>query len=89
MYLKGSEIEFDTKIKYKGNMNKIKNLPSISYSISGKHSFYGSQFSLKNSNEFQSKRMPCGGCEYLDKEKEITVFIYIDGDKEKIILTRE
>jgi hypothetical protein len=89
MYLKGTEIEVDTKIIYKGNVNKIKNLPFISYSIYGNHGFYGSQFSYNNSNEFQSKRMSCGGCKYLDKEREVTVVLYIDGNQENLILTRE
>ena len=90
MFLIGTEIEYETKIKYNGNDAKLKNLPSLYYSITDKNGELAGKFSLKNSNVFQSERMKCLGCTYLDKKKEIT-FIIGEGEdyEESLILKKE
>lgn len=90
MYLIGTEIEYETKIRYKGNNIKLKNLPSLYYSITDKDGNLVGTFSLKNSNVFQSERMECFGCKYLDKKKEVTFVIGEWQDyEESLILKRE
>jgi hypothetical protein len=46
----------------------LKNLPSLHYSLTDKDEELGGTFSLKNSNMFQSERMECFGCKYLDEK---------------------
>jgi hypothetical protein len=90
MYLMGSEIEYNTKIRYKGNNDKLKNLPSLHYSITDKDGELGGTFSLKDSNVFQSERIECPGCKYLDKQKEVTFIIGEREDyEESLILKKE
>ncbi|MFC0559179.1 hypothetical protein [Halalkalibacter alkalisediminis] len=90
MYLVGTEIEYDTKIRYKGNNVKLKNLSSLHYSIGDKDGYLGGTFSLKNSNVFHSGRMECYGCKYLDKKEEITFIIGEWEDyEESLTLKRE
>ena len=90
MYLVGTEIEYDIKIRYKGDNVQLKNLPSLYYSIGDNEGYLGGTFSLRNSNEFMSERMECYGCKYLDKKKEVT---FIIGEwefyKESLSLKRE
>lgn len=90
MYLVGTEIEYETKIRYKGNNVRLKNLSSVYYSIGDKDGYLGGTFSLKNSNVFHSERMECYGCKYLDKKEEITFIIGEWEDyKESLTLKRE
>ncbi len=90
MYLVGTEVEYDTKIRFKGRDLKFKNLSSLHYSISHKDGSLGGTFSLKNSNVFYSERMVCNGCKYLDKKNEITFIIGEWEDyEESLILKRE
>ncbi|MBM7583951.1 hypothetical protein JOC86_000488 [Bacillus pakistanensis] len=89
MFLIGTEIEYETKIEYKGNDDKLKNLPSLYYSITDKDIELAGIFSLKSSNVFHSERMECLGCKYLDKKKEITFIIGEWEDyEESLILKR-
>lgn len=90
MFLIGTEIDYETKIKYKGKDAKLKSLPTLYYSLIDRGVNLSGEFSLKNSNLFQSERMECLGCKYLDKEKEI-IFIIGRGEdyEESLILERE
>ncbi|TYS68133.1 hypothetical protein FZC76_10320 [Sutcliffiella horikoshii] len=91
MYLVGTEIEYETKIRYKGDNEKIKTLPTMYYSFTdkGENLGVGGVFSLKESNEFKI-RMVCDGCQYFDKKKKITFTV---GDwedyEERVVLFRE
>lgn len=93
MYLIGTEIYFETKIRYKGNDSKIKKSTSLYYSVLDKKGisvFHGDIFSLDKSNEFKSERMDCYGCKYLDSEEKITFIINEWQDNEEtLILKRE
>ncbi|MFS0639166.1 hypothetical protein AB1K84_25160 [Mesobacillus foraminis] len=90
MYLIGTEIEYETIIKYKGNDAKLITLPSLYYSITDKDVELAGTFSLKRSNVFQSERTECFGCKYLDKKKDITFIIGQWEDyEESLILKRE
>jgi len=92
MYLVDTEIEYDTKIRYKGNNEKMKNLPYLNYMITDEigNPGLGGTFSLNESNEFHSGRTECSGCTYLDKNKEVT-FIFGKWEEydEIVILKRE
>ena len=92
MYLVGTEIEYDTKIRYKGNKEKIDNLPYLHYIITDKvgNPGLGGTFSLEKSTVFQSGRTECSGCTYLDKKKEV-IFIFGKWEEyeEILILERE
>lgn len=86
MRLFGAEIEYNTSICYKGNNGEIINSTSLHYSIINKKGgTYGGTFNLTKSNEFRSKSMVCGGCNYFDKEKEVTCIIFKDYDEELIL----
>ncbi|MEB1808317.1 MAG: hypothetical protein LPK26_13675 [Bacillaceae bacterium] len=90
MYLVGTEIQIQTKINYKGHNEKIKNQPTLHYSIIDEGTNVFGTFSLKKSNVFQSEKIECGGCKFLDKKKEVT---FIIGEwehyEERITLRRE
>jgi hypothetical protein len=92
MYLVGTEIEYETNIRYKGNNEKLKKIPSMYYTLSDKEENLGvgGTFSLKESNVFKTERMECFGCKYLDKKKGIT---FIIGDwedyEEKVVINRQ
>ncbi|MEA3320705.1 MAG: hypothetical protein U9Q88_11810 [Bacillota bacterium] len=92
MYLVGTEIEYDTKIRYKGKNEKVKTLPTMYYSFTdkGENLGVGGIFSLKESNVFKVERMVCEGCHYLDKKNKITFTV---GDwedyEERVVLYRD
>lgn len=89
MYLVGTEIEIQTKISYKGDDETIKRRPTLYYSIFDEGTNVFGTFSLKNSNVYQSEKMECGGCKFLDNKKDV---IFIIGEweeyEERIILSR-
>ncbi|WP_226679954.1 hypothetical protein [Sutcliffiella horikoshii] len=92
MYLVGTEIEYETKIRYKGNNEQLKNRPSLFYTFIDKEEKLGvgGVFSLKESNVFKIERRVCDGCQYLDKKKKITLIIDDWEDyEERVVLYRQ
>ncbi|ARK32266.1 hypothetical protein [Halalkalibacter krulwichiae] len=88
LYLVGTDVDYETKITYRGEDQTIIGSPSLRYTIDDQEGGYITDtFSLNKAHLFQSKRLACYGCKYLDKKKEITVTIGEWEDyEEKIVL---
>ncbi|MGG2025016.1 hypothetical protein AB1282_04460 [Gottfriedia sp. S16(2024)] len=77
MTLVGTDILFQTTIKYKGKFDKDLIKSYSHYLISYNNGTIGGEkFLLNQSGEFHGKKRECGGCEFIDKEKEIYYEIY-------------
>ncbi|RXJ04458.1 hypothetical protein DS745_03480 [Anaerobacillus alkaliphilus] len=90
IYLVGTEVEYETKIRYKGNDNELKNIIPLRYTIGDKDGVISGNFSLKDGNVYHSERVECGGCRYKENLKETTFIIgeWLDYE-ERLILSRE
>ncbi|QKE73975.1 hypothetical protein HPK19_14670 [Arthrobacter citreus] len=89
MTLVGTDILFETTIKYKGKYDKDLAKSPSHYLIKYSHGIIGSEaFLLNKSNEFHSKKRECGGCEFLDNENEVHIEIYWKDKISTVILKR-
>lgn len=89
MTLVGTDILYQTTIKYKGKYDKALVRSNSHYLIKYNHGTIGGEtFSLNQSGEFQGKKRECGGCEFLDKEKEVYYEIYWKGKINSVVLRR-
>ncbi|WP_216831146.1 hypothetical protein [Alkalihalobacterium elongatum] len=90
MKLIGTDLNYNTKLNYKGNDTKILNTSPLYYQIVDKKGgTHGSCFNLNNEKLFQSKNISCGGCHYLDQESEVTCVIHLPNiDKEEVVILK-
>ncbi|OLO36980.1 hypothetical protein BTR23_14645 [Alkalihalophilus pseudofirmus] len=91
MNLNGTEIEYSTKITYKGKHKEMLNSSPLYYEIiSNKGGSYGGCFNLKRAHEFQSQTISCGGCHYLGQETEVKCVIrYANFQKDEILTLKK
>lgn len=88
MSLIGTEIKYETTIKYKGNYDTTLG-SNFHYLITDKHlGTIGEGFSLNKSGEYHGKKKACGGCKFLDREKEVFSEIYWKDKKNRVVLKR-
>ncbi|UPM54593.1 hypothetical protein [Gottfriedia acidiceleris] len=77
MTLVGTDILYQTNIKYKGKYDKNLIKSNSRYLISYNEGIIGGEtFLLYQSGEFHGKKRESGGCEFIDQEKEIYYEIY-------------
>ncbi|MEE6452791.1 hypothetical protein RAH41_19685 [Gottfriedia acidiceleris] len=89
MTLAGTDILYQTTIKYKGKYDKDLVKSKSHYLIKYNHGTIGGEtFLLNQSGEFHGKKRECGGCEFLDKEKEVYYEIYWKDKIDSIVLRR-
>jgi len=89
MTLVGTDILYQTTIKYKGKYDKdlIKsNSRYLIYYNGG--TIGGETFLLNQSGEFHGKKRECGGCEFIEKENEINYEIYWKDTISTVILKK-
>ncbi|WP_088015034.1 hypothetical protein [Gottfriedia acidiceleris] len=89
MTLVGTDILFQTSIKYKGKYDKDLVKSNSRYLIIYRNGTIGGEtFLLNQSGEFHGKKRECGGCEFIDKEKELYYEIYWKDNISRVILNR-
>lgn len=89
MSLIGTEIKYETIIKYKGNYDTSLVTSNFHYLITDKHlGTIGEGFSLDKSGEFHGKKRECGGCKFQNREKEVFCEIYWKDKKDRVVLKR-
>ncbi|MEE6453283.1 hypothetical protein RAH41_22305 [Gottfriedia acidiceleris] len=89
MTLVGTDILFKTTIKYKGKYDKDLNKSNSHYLVScNEKTIGGETFLLNQSGEFHGKKRECGGCEFIDKVKEIKYEIYWKDTISTVILKK-
>ncbi|MGG0179199.1 hypothetical protein [Gottfriedia acidiceleris] len=89
MNLVGTDILYQTTIKYKGKYDKDLIKSNSRYLINYNGGTIGGEtFLLNQSGEFHGKKRECGGCEFIDKEKEINYEIYWKDTISTVILKK-
>lgn len=85
----GTEIKYQTSIKYKGNYDTALGTSNSRYLITDNHhGTIGEIFSLNTSGEFHGKKRECGGCEFVDRENEVFCEIYWNDKINKVVLKK-
>jgi hypothetical protein len=89
MTLVGTDLLYQTTIKYKGKYDKDLIKSNSHYLISYRGGTIGGEtFLLNQSGEFHSKKRECGGCEFIDKVNEINYEIYWKDTISTVILKK-
>lgn len=89
MTLVGTDILYQTTIKYKGKYDKDLVKSKSHYLINYNHGTIGGEtFLLNKSGEFRGKKRECGGCEFINKEKEVYIEIYWKDKINNVVLRR-
>jgi hypothetical protein len=89
MTLVGTDILYQTTIKYKGKYDKDLIKSNLRYLINYNEGTIGGEtFLLNQSGEFHGKKRECGGCEFIDKVKEINYEIYWKDTISTVILKK-
>lgn len=90
MTLVGTEIIYQTSIKYKGKNDRTLVTSNSRYLITNNHGTgtLGGVFLLNKTGVYHSKKRECGGCEFKDREKELFCEIYWNDKINRVILKR-
>jgi hypothetical protein len=94
MYLKGTDVSYEFKIKYKGKDERVSSSKTLMLHQLDKKGIYAIgawDFQLDKTNQYQSGVIKdCFGCQYLDKEKQVIFIMNRWGENpETVVLTKK